>query len=1057
MKDKMDIKKIIKTNMKQILFVFTAFLLMVVTSCFFVSGIIERQTASNAREILAVAEEKVTAQLREAEITLFNVSVSLQYRLDSRQTNELIQEYLRHLTGWLLMPENRISGLLDIFGYIDGSFIDGGRQQYPHGLAPEESPWYTAAMEAHGRVVFTKPYSDAVTGNMIITASKMLSGSNGETYGAIALNLDLSSLSSYIELIQFTDGGYGMLLDSDLVIVTHPSDEFIGRTISSLSLGHAGIAESIRTGETEITEKRLIGFMNVTVVAFFRAMKNGMFIGIAAPLWGYYKDMYLMALTLSALGLVFMSVLSCFLIRMSLAKMKSEEENRSKSSFLARMSHEIRTPMNSILGMSELIMRDEISDDVREHISIIHQSCDSLLAIINDILDFSKIESGQLECESKKYFFSSMINDMINVMRMRISEKALDFLVNVDPEIPQQLVGDQVRIRQIVINLLANAAKYTEKGFVSLDVRKGLAVGSKIEIIFNVRDSGIGIKREDMDKIFVDFTRLDVDYNRRVEGTGLGLAIARTYCRLMGGDVSVESEYNQGSIFTATVIQAFEEDKKLAEVGYPGQKRVLLFDERPRHIQSIVSEMRALGVTPTCSLNLAEFIEDLEEGEFDFAFVSSRYAVECVGVLDRRRMPLHLVVMVEMGDASAFRDIWSVMMPIYSVPIANALNGVIDVCGGSSRILPSRFIIPDARILIVDDILSNLRVAKELVAQYKANIDTCKSGADAIELVRNNRYDMVFMDHMMPEMDGIQATAAIRGLGGGNEYFRGLPIVALTANAISGQKDIFLQNGMDDFLAKPIETQHLDQILRKWINEEKQIEVKEGEPAEAPPVPAAKGDEAPKIPGVNVSLGIKQIGGSVAVYRDILSDFCADANEITEKIKDDLRDCNFDLYAIHVHAMKGASKSIGATEFSEFAARMEEAGKNRDIDMMRERTGSLLENLDTLVRGIYDSVLAEGRDDPADANGADNEEKAGEERSDDILRLELDALKSALINLDIETVNGMLLGYVTMKLDSETRSAVSDIERHILMFEYEKAVEFIDEMLLKKRGADGDV
>jgi CheY-like chemotaxis protein/HPt (histidine-containing phosphotransfer) domain-containing protein/anti-sigma regulatory factor (Ser/Thr protein kinase) len=729
---------------------------------------------------------------------------------------------------------------------------------------------------------------------------------------------------------------------------------------------------------------------------------------------------------------------------MSMAKMKSEEENRSKSSFLARMSHEIRTPMNSILGMSELVMRNDISDDIREYVSIIHQDCDSLLAIINDILDFSKIEAGQVECESKKYFFSSLINDMINVIRVRVSEKALDFLVNVDPEIPMQLIGDQVRIRQIVINLLVNAVKYTEKGFVSLDVRRGLAVGNKVEIIFNVRDSGIGIKEEDMDKIFVDFTRLDVDYNRRVEGTGLGLAIARTYCRMMGGDVSAESEYGQGSIFTATVIQSFDEDKKLAEVSYPGQKRVLLFDERPRHIQSIVAEMKALGVIPACSLNFAEFIEDLEEGEFDYAFVSSTYAFECIGVLDRRRMPLHLVVMVEMGDGSAFRDTLSIMIPIYSVPIANALNGAVDVRGCSSMSLTSRFIIPDARILIVDDILSNLRVAKELVAQYKANIDTCKSGVDAVELVKKNRYDIVFMDHMMPEMDGIQATAAIRRLSGEDEYFRSLPIVALTANAISGQRDMFLQNGMDDFLAKPIEMQNLDQILRRWINEEKQIEQKEGDAEEAPPPPAVtKDDEAPKIPGVNVSIGLKQIGGSVAVYRDILSNFCADANEMIEKIRDDLRDCNFHLYAVHVHAMKGASKSIGATEFSEFAAQMEEAAKNKDIDMMRERTGSLLGNLDTLVHSIYDSVLTGGEDNSADA---DNEED-GDEKRDDISCLELDVLKTALISLDIETVNEMLLSYVSMKLDSATKKVVSDIEQHILMFEYEKAVELIDEML----------
>jgi signal transduction histidine kinase/CheY-like chemotaxis protein/HPt (histidine-containing phosphotransfer) domain-containing protein len=811
--------------------------------------------------------------------------------------------------------------------------------------------------------------------------------------------------------------------------------------MDNISPEHARIAQNLREGVAKITKKTLKGASGITVIAFFRAMDNGMFIGVTAPLKSYYRDLYLMALTLSILGLVFMSALSCLLIRMNLAKLKSKDESMNKSSFLARMSHEIRTPMNSILGMSELIMRKEIPDDVREYISIIHQACDSLLSITNDILDFSKIRADKLVSESKKYFVSSMINDMINVTRVRVSEKALDFLVNVDPEIPRRLVGDHVRIRQIVVNLLDNAAKYTDKGFIALDVRRGRVDGNRIEIIFKVRDSGIGIKKEDMDKIFVDFARLDTDYSRRIEGTGLGLAIARTYCRLMNGDVSVESEYGQGSTFTATVIQAFNEDKKLAEVGNPDQKRVLLFDERPRLIQSIVSEMKALGVTPACSLNFAEFSDEMEEGDFDYAFVSSKHAAECAGVLDKRRMPINLVVMVEVGEGASLRGAGSIMMPVYSVPVANALNGVVDVRGCSSNGLKSRFIIPGARVLIVDDILSNLRIARELVALYRAKIDTCKSGSDAIDLVRNNRYDIVFMDHMMPEMDGIQATAAIRGLNSNDEYFSSLPIVALTANAILGQRETLLQSGMDDFLTKPIEMQQLDQILRRWIPEEKQIELEQGEEWETPPAAAPKDDEAPIIPGVNVPLGLKHIGGSVAVYRDLLSDFCADAKEMIHKIRHDAKVADFDMYTVHVHAMKGASRSIGATEFSEFAEQMEEAGRKGQLDLIRERTGGLLESLDTLVRNIYAAVMS-GEGGPSDPVREEDNEKR-----DDISGLELDALKTALINLDIETVNEMLISYVTMPLCSATRKAVSEIEQNILMFEYERAVEKIEELL----------
>jgi CheY-like chemotaxis protein len=359
----------------------------------------------------------------------------------------------------------------------------------------------------------------------------------------------------------------------------------------------------------------------------------------------------------------------------------------------------------------------------------------------------------------------------------------------------------------------------------------------------------------------------------------------------------------------------------------------------------------------------------------------------------------------------------------------------------------SQFIIPDARVLIVDDILSNLRVAKELVALYKPNIDTCKSGSDAINLVKSNRYDIVFMDHMMPDMDGIQTTAAIRRLSSGDEYFSSLPIIALTANAISGQREMFLQSGMDDFLAKPIEMQHLDQILRMWIPEEKQVEIKEGGSVETPPPPAAKDNEAPVILGVNVPIGLKHIGGSVAVYRDILSDFCADAKEMIHKIRHDAKVADFDLYTVHVHAMKGASRSIGAIEFSEFAAQMEEAGKNKQLDLMRERTGSLLESLDALVRNIYAALMGGESGSSSDAVKEEDEDGGGKGKRCDVSSLKLDALRTALTNLDIKTVNEMLIGYAAMPLDSATKKAVSDIEQHILMFEYESAVERIDEML----------
>ena len=317
--------EIIKADMKQLLFVFVAFLLMVVTSCFFVSRIIEKQIAMNAREILTTAEAKVMAQLREAEITLFNASISLRDKLDDGQAGEHIRKYLQDLTNGLLLPENSVSGLTGLFGYVNGAFVDGAGRRTLGDTAAEDLPWYVAAVEARGRVGFTKPRFDIDTGKVIITASKTLSGVNGEDYGVIALDLDLSQLSGYIETLQFTSGGYGLLMDRDMTLIAHPDYKFLGQTMSSLSPEHAKIAGSMRDGAAEIMKKMLKGARGMTVIAFFRAMDNGMFIGIAAPLNIYYRDLYLMTLTLSVLGIVFMSALSYLLINMSLAKLKSEE------------------------------------------------------------------------------------------------------------------------------------------------------------------------------------------------------------------------------------------------------------------------------------------------------------------------------------------------------------------------------------------------------------------------------------------------------------------------------------------------------------------------------------------------------------------------------------------------------------------------------------------------------------------------------------------------------------------------------------------------------------
>jgi signal transduction histidine kinase/CheY-like chemotaxis protein len=1022
----MNLKIIAREDYKQILFVFLAFLLMVLVSYFFTDGIVRRQVDTNAEDIFHRAETVIRSDLREAELTLINTALAAQEALDSGRSPAEVQAYLTKLHRWLSVPENSVAGYMNIRGYLQGVFVDALGWEPPEEYEVLGRPWYSDALNGRGSIVRSEPYKNTRTGSVIISFSKALAGRRGEQYGVISIAVDLSPIAVYVKQLQFAGGGYGMLVDKNLNFIVHPDDAYLNMPMAVISEGHAKIARELMAGKAAISAVRAVNPQGAPVTLSFRRIFTGWHIGIATPLFAYYRTAHVMAVTLSCLGLAFTGILSFFLIRLSMEKLHSDEENRSKSSFLARMSHEIRTPMNSILGMTELLLRKDFSLEVNDYLSVISQSGQTLLTIINDILDFSKLTSGQFTIEPRPYLFSSLINDTINSIRTRVMEKPLDFLVNVDSRIPARLVGDELRVRQILINLLGNAIKYTPQGHIALEVHRGATTGNKLELLFSVRDSGIGIKAEDMDRVFSDFTRLDTGRNQHIEGTGLGLAITHTLCQAMGGSVRVASEYGRGSTFTAVISQSFEDDTPLAAVEESEKKRILFFDDRLLVFESLRASFLDLGLAPVCVMSFQDFVAELEQGKYDFAFASSRYALDCIHILGKGNSPTQLVILVELGDMSFYREVKSIMMPVYSVSIANMLNNRTEEYIRNQK-RRFDFTAPDAKILVVDDISSNLRVAKELMEPYKAEIHTCLSGAEAVELAQKNRYDMVFMDHMMPGMDGLEAAAAIRGLDSGDGYYRRLPIIALTANAVSGQQELFLQRGLNDFIPKPIAVKQLNAVLERWIPRDKKLP--------ATPEAPALATEAPdiRIPGIDIAAGMENIGGSPEVYLDILKEFCRNAGDIAAGIGRTGQGNN-KLYADSLHALKGISRSIGALELGNLAESLEKAAGAGDAGMVKEKTPELLHTITALTNAI-NSVLAARQTGPEDQDGTD------------LSLLRLDLLKEAIIALDIDSVNKILVEYLSMPMDGETRARVDALEQHILMFEYDKAVALIDSML----------
>ena len=493
------------------------------------------------------------------------------------------------------------------------------------------------------------------------------------------------------------------------------------------------------------------------------------------------------------------------------------EANQTKSVFLARISHEIRTPMNAIIGVAELLSRlgPQLPAKARTYVSNVRQAGGNLLSILNDVLDLAKIESGKFEIVEAPYSLSLVLSDVINICGIWLIEKPVRFEVNADASIPDRLVGDATRVRQVALNLLSNAVKYTESGHISLDVG-GERQGGRLALSIKVSDTGIGIKPEDMGGLFQEFVRLDKRSNKSVQGTGLGLAIVRNLCQLMGGDVRVQSRFGHGSQFQAEFPQKIDDPQPLAEVRDPAGKSVLIYERRPLFAKSAVSALDNLGVPHEAVSTEAEFTEKLLSGAHTHAVLPVSLYSDLPPQARDKLMAMPAAVTSEDVHTFQAESVWYLYHPIYSKTLADFLNGARPAAEPAQAAHPDfGFTAPKARILIVDDLQTNLMVMEGLLDPYGLAVDLCLSGAEAVERVKEGDYDLVFMDHMMSGMDGLEAARIIRALDG--DRFRRLPIVAMTANAESGAAEKYRAEGLSDYLSKPIETPTLSSILLKWL------------------------------------------------------------------------------------------------------------------------------------------------------------------------------------------------------------------------------------------------
>ncbi len=618
------------------------------------------------------------------------------------------------------------------------------------------------------------------------------------------------------------------------------------------------------------------------------------------------------------------------------AKADLERTSNMKSDFLANMSHEIRTPMNAVIGMAEMALREDLPPAAKQYINQIKDAGKSLLTIINDILDFSKIESGKMTINVVDYEPMSVIADVTNIVMTRLKGKDVEMILDIAPDIPDKLLGDNIRIKQVLLNIANNAAKFTTKGKITLKMDYARIGDNEIELHISVEDTGIGIKKEDREKLFHSFQQLDSKRNRDIEGTGLGLAISKQLLELMHGDIWVESEYEKGSKFSFVVPQKVVENVPCISVKEPDACIAAGLFANPCIKDHFMKDCKALGVE-CIELHSEEDLIMPGCKKKRFLFIEQQMFTASVKAFVQEHPQITAVLIVDFFDnvKHDIQNLHVMKKPLFILAIAMILNEE-DMHYEDNEAEGSEFdfIAPEAEILIVDDNAVNLTVAEGLLEPLKMDVDTASSGKEAIDKISQHHYDLVFMDHMMPELDGVETTRIIRRF---HQEYNDVPIIALTANAVEGTKEMFCQEGMNDFVAKPIELRILVSKVRQWLPIEKiQKTYMLGG--------TAKDNKAANIVvgDLDVSFALKFLGNE-DLFWSVLKVYYKAIEKKAKLIKSLEEAEDWPAYTIEVHALKSSSKQIGAITLSDRAAALEQAGNARNSSFIHKHTGRMLQ------------------------------------------------------------------------------------------------------------------
>ncbi|MCR5590233.1 MAG: response regulator [Lachnospiraceae bacterium] len=497
-------------------------------------------------------------------------------------------------------------------------------------------------------------------------------------------------------------------------------------------------------------------------------------------------------------------------------KVEAMDAYVAKDMFLINMSHEIRTPMNAIVGTVDLLLDQDVNEHVSDSIYNILNSCNALLSITDELMDLSRSENGEVELYASTYDLSDLLTEVINMMTVRLTESNLSFFVDINRNIPRFLYGDSSKLRQLFVNILNNAVKFTKAGKIIMRVDYRLLDNEAIELIVDIEDTGIGIKKENMKDLFKkrDESAKDEE-SRGIDGSGMGLSICAQIINEMKGEISVQSEYMSGSVFTFKVPQKFTSMDTVAYIPEPRQYSILVYERDNEYSAHVRKIMESFGIEADFARTKQDLERMLNVNTYTHALIANEKADECAGILANRLIEENIVAFLNIDDNVQISQATTVLTrPIHVLNIASLLKNETNTYVREIT-RKGGFECPRASILVVDDNYTNLNVASAILEKYKATVLTAMSGKDCLRMLKDHDVDMIFLDYMMPEMNGIDTLENIRKMPG--TKFVSMPVIALTANVVSGAREMFLEAGFDDFLAKPISIDKMEKMLRKYL------------------------------------------------------------------------------------------------------------------------------------------------------------------------------------------------------------------------------------------------